>query len=124
MLYVFLAYHAQGVIDALTPEQDSALMEELHAVHRRLLADGNLGPAARLAPTSKARTVRPRALVMDGPFAETKEQLLGFYVMDFPSPEEAVAAAQALNAANPSAIYEIRPIELYVSGKPIDGPMP
>jgi hypothetical protein len=124
MLYAFLAYHAEGVIDALTPEQDSALMEELHGVHRRLLDQGHLGPAARLAPTHKATTVRPRALVLDGPFAETKEQLLGFYVMDFPSLDEAVAAAQALNRANPSAVYEIRPVELYLSGAPIAGATP
>jgi hypothetical protein len=121
MLYAFLAYHAEGVIDALTPEQDDALMHELHAVHRRLLADGHLGPAARLGPVTTATTVRPRSVVLDGPFAETKEQLLGFYVMDFPSLDEAVAAAQSLNRVNPSAVYEIRPIALYVSGKPIEG---
>jgi hypothetical protein len=121
MLYAFLAYHAEGLIDALTPEQDAALMEALHAVHRRLLAEGHLGPAARLAATRKARTVRPRAPVLDGPFAETKEQLLGFYVMDFPSLDDAVAAAQALSRVNPSAVYEIRPIELFVSGVPIAG---
>jgi hypothetical protein len=124
MLYAFLAYHAEGVIDALTPEQDDALMGELHAVHRRLLADGHLGPAARLGPTRAAKTVRPRSVVLDGPFAETKEQLLGFYVMDFPSLDEAVAAAVALNRVNPSAVYEVRPIEFYVSGKPIEGPIP
>jgi hypothetical protein len=124
MLYAFLAYHAEGVIDALTPDQDSALMEALHRVHGRLLAEGHLGPAARLGATRTARTVRPRMPVMDGPFAETKEQLLGFYVMDFPSAEEAVAAAQALNAANPSAVYEIRPIELYLPGKPVEGLIP
>jgi len=121
MLYAFLAYHAEGVIDALTPEQDSALMEGLHGVHAKLLAEGHLGPAARLAPTRQARTVRPRALVLDGPFAETKEQLLGFYVMDFPSLDEAVAAAQALNRANPSAVYEIRPVDIFLPGNPIDG---
>jgi hypothetical protein len=124
MLYAFLAYHAEGVIDALTPEQDSDLMERLHELHRRLLDQGHLGPAARLAPTRKARTVRPRAQVLDGPFAETKEQLLGFYVMDFPSLDDAVAAAAALNQVNPSAIYEIRPIELYLPGKPIEGAVP
>ncbi len=124
MLYAFLAYHTEGVIDALTPEQDAALMEALHGVHRRLLADGHLGPAARLGPTRTAATVRPRSPVMDGPFAETKEQLLGFYVMDFPSMNEAVLAAQALNAVNPSAVYEIRPIDLYLPGKPIEGPAP
>jgi hypothetical protein len=121
MLYAFLAYHAEGVIDALTPEQDDALMDRLHQVHGRLLADGHLGPAARLGPTTTATTVRPRSVVLDGPFAETKEQLLGFYVMDFPSLDDAVAAAQALNNVNPSAVYEIRPIALYVSGNPIDG---
>ena len=124
MLYAFLAYHPEGMVDALTPEQDAALMDGLHERHRRLLADGHLGPAARLAPTRKARTVRPRSLVVDGPFAETKEQLLGFYVMDFPSLDEAVAAAQALNRVNPSAVYEIRPIELYLPGKPVTGHVP
>jgi hypothetical protein len=122
MLYAFLAYHAEGVIDTLTPDQDAALMDELHKVHGRLLADGHLGPAARLGPVRTARTVRRgRTPVLDGPFAETKEQLLGFYVMDFPSLDDAVAAAQTLGESNPSAIYEIRPIELYLPGKPIDG---
>ena len=122
MLYAILAYHAEEVIEALTPEQDAALMDELHAVHRRLLSDGHLGPAARLGPTQGAKTVRrPRSMVLDGPFAETKEQLLGFYVMDFPSLDAAVAAAEALGQANPSAVYEIRPIELYLPGRRIDG---
>jgi hypothetical protein len=88
MLYAFLAYHDEAAIDALTEAQDDALMEDLHTVHHRLIASGNLGPAARLGPTRSARTLRGSA-VMDGPFAETKEQLLGFYVMDFPSLDEA-----------------------------------
>ena len=121
MLYAFLAYHPEEVIDAHTPEQDAALMDRLHRVHGRLLAEGRLGPAARLGLTRTAKTVRPRAMVLDGPFAETKEQLLGFYVMDFPSLDAAIAAAQALGEANPSAVYEIRPIELYLPGKPIEG---
>lgn len=125
MLYAFLAYHDEGVIDALTPREDAALMKDLHDVHRQLLADGHLGPAARLGPTRTAKTVRrQKSTVLDGPFAETKEQLLGFYVMDFASIEDAVAAAEALGHANPSAVYEIRPIELFLPGKPIDGPKP
>jgi hypothetical protein len=125
MLYAFLAYHAEGVIDALTPAEDAALMKDLHDVHRRLLDGGHLGPAARLGPTRAAKTVRRQtSQVLDGPFAETKEQLLGFYVVDFPALDDAVAAAQALGQANPSAVYEIRPIELYLPGKPIDGPKP
>lgn len=56
--------------------------------------------------------------MLDGPFAETKEQLLGFYVMEFDSDDGAIAAARELRKANPSAIYEIRPIRLFL---PADG---
>ena len=55
-------------------------------------------------------------MIVDGPFAETKEQLLGFYVVDFPTIEAAVAAARDLRRANPTAVYEIRPISLYRHG--------
>jgi hypothetical protein len=123
MLYAFLAYHDEAVIDALTPAQDDALMEDLHRVHNRLHDEGRLGPAARLGATTSAATLprSSRNVVLDGPFAETKEQLLGFYVMDFESLDEAVAAARALGAANPSATYEIRPITLYLPGVPLAG---
>lgn len=120
MLYAFLAYHAEGVIDALTAAEDEALMHRLHSEHDRLHAEGRLGPAARLRPVGTAKTVRPQRTVVDGPFAETKEQLLGFYVTDFASEAEAIAAAQALGAANPTAIYEIRPITLYLPGNPVE----
>ena len=61
-------------------------------------------------------------MVIDGPFAETKEQLLGLYVVDFPSQEEAVEAARELRRANPSAVYEVRPIMLYVPGASLARP--
>lgn len=115
MLYAMLAYHVEGVITAMSPEEDGALMEGLHKVHDRLNAEEKLGPAARLGPTDAARTVRPNA-VIDGPFAETKEALLGFYVLDCANMDEAVAAAQALQKVNPSAVYELRPIRLYLPG--------
>ena len=56
---------------------------------------------------------------LDGPFAETKEQLLGFYVVDCPTLEAAVAAARDLRHANPTAVYEIRPVSLYRPGAPL-----
>jgi hypothetical protein len=58
-------------------------------------------------------------VVIDGPFAETKEQLLGFYVVDLASDDAAVEAARELRRVNPSAVYEIRPISLYLPGVPI-----
>ncbi len=117
MLYAMLAYHTEGTITAMTPEEDVALMEGMHKVHGRLTDEGKLGPAARLGATEKARTVRG-GVVFDGPFAETKEALLGFYVLDCASMEEAVQAAKDLQKANPSAIYELRPIPLYLPGVP------
>ncbi len=121
MLYAILAYHAEGVVESWTEEQDAALMEDLLEVNDRLVGEKHLGPAARLGPTESAVTLRGKGLglVTDGPFAETKEQLLGFYVVDYPSMDGAVAAARELRSANPTAVYEIRPILLYVPGAAI-----
>lgn len=118
MIYAILAYHAAGTVEAWTPEEDAALMEDLHRVHRRLTEEGKLGPAARLGPTDRAFTLRGPGdgVVIDGPFAETKEQLLGFYVIECATRQEAVAAARDLRRANPSAVYEIREVMLYLPG--------
>jgi hypothetical protein len=79
-----------------------------------------MGPAARLGGTKGAFTLRgPGAgVVIDGPFAETKEQLLGFYVVDCETREDAVAVARDLRRVNPSAVYEIRPVQLFLPGAP------
>ena len=58
-------------------------------------------------------------MVIDGPFAETKEQLLGLYVLDCASQDEAIAMARDLKRVNPTAVYEIRPIMLYLPGAPL-----
>jgi hypothetical protein len=120
MLYAILAYHVEADVMSWTPEEDAALMANLLQVHDRLYQKGSLGPAARLGATGKARTLRgPGAgTVIDGPFAETKEQLLGLYVVDCANEEAAVAAARDLRRVNPSAVYEIRPILLYLPGVP------
>jgi len=118
MLYALLAYHVEAEVMSWTPQEDAAVMADLHQVHGRLAQDGRLGPAARLGATKKARTLRgPGAgVALDGPFAETKEQLLGFYVVDCPTEEAAIEAARNLRRANPSAVYEIRPVALYLPG--------
>ena len=122
MYYAILAYHLEGVVESWTSEEDAALMTDLLEVNDRLVKAKHLGPAARLGPTSGAVTLRgPGAgVVIDGPFAETKEQLLGLYVVDFPDIEAAIAAARDLRRANPSAVYEIRPISLYLPGAPLE----
>jgi hypothetical protein len=102
-----------------TPQEDAAVMTGLLAVHDRLNAGKLLGPAARLGGTAEARTLRGPGdgMVIDGPFAETKEQLLGLYVVDCADTDAAIAIARDLRRVNPSAVYEIRPIRLYLPGE-------
>lgn len=121
MYYAILAYHAEGVVESWTPDEDASLMTDLLEVNDRLVREKHLGPAARLGQTARAKTLRgPGAgTVTDGPFAETREHLLGFYVVDFPDIDGAVAAARELRKANPTAVYEIRPISLYLPGTPL-----
>jgi hypothetical protein len=121
MLYAMLAYHVEAEVTSWGPEEDAALMTELLAVHDRLNAKKLLGPAARLGATAEARTLRgPGAgIVIDGPFAETKEQLLGLYVLNCADEDEAIGIARDLRRVNPTAVYEIRPIRLYLPGEAV-----
>jgi len=122
MLYAILAYHVEAEVMSWTREQDAALMTDLLRVHDRLNVQKLLGPSARLGQTAKARTLRgPGAgMVIDGPFAETKEQLLGFFVVDCATPEEALETARELGRANPSGgAYEIRPLQVFKPGGPL-----
>lgn len=123
MLYALLAYHDETAITGLTAEEDATLMASLLEVHDNINKTNRLGPAARLDFTGTAFTLRGpgEGTVMDGPFAETKEQLLGFYVLDCESDEAVIAAARELRRVNRSAVYEIRPISLYVPGAAIEG---
>jgi hypothetical protein len=113
MLYTILCYHSEKAVAEWTPAQDAATMERLSVVQKRLVQQGKLGPVVRLMPTATATTLRKDQsppLVVDGPFAETKEQLLGFYVVDCASRDEVNEIARELAAANPGGALEIRPI--------------
>src|SRR5437764_361961 len=120
MFYAILAYHVEDEVMSWTAEEDATVMANLSAVREPLRAKGHFGPTARLDETRKARTLRGpgEGIVLDGPFAETKEQLLGFYIMEFDSDDGAIAAARELRKSNPNAVYEIRPIRLFF---PADG---
>jgi hypothetical protein len=94
-------------------------MRKLGVVNEKLARAGKLGPVARLMPTTAATTLRKgrETVVIDGPFAETKEQLLGFFVVDCTSLEDAIATAKELGAASSSnGCYEIRPLMMFEAG--------
>ncbi len=118
MLYAILAYHVEDEVESLTAQEDAALMLELNKVHERLDAERRMGPAARLGATQGACVLRGpgKGVVVDGPFTETKEQLLGFYVIDCADRDAAIATARDLRKVNPGAMYEIRPVKFYRPG--------
>ena len=118
MLYALLCYHDEDFVGSWSREQDAAVMEKLAVVQEKLAKQGRLGPVARLLPTTAASTLRKDdpPLVIDGPYAETKEQLLGFYIVDCNNLDEALEVARELGAANPGGAYEIRPVGMFTSG--------
>lgn len=121
MLYAILCYNSEDVVGAWSKEEDDAVMARLAVVQERLTKEGRLGPVARLLPTTAATTLRKSGnepIVIDGPFAETKEQFLGFYVVDCASLDEALDIAKEFSIANPgTGSYEIRPISIFRPGQ-------
>jgi len=117
MLYAILCYHDEDELSAWSKEEDDAVLAKRAVVTRRLAAEGRLGPVARLMPTTAAVTVRSggEQLVIDGPFAETKEQLLGFYIIECATLEDAIATAQEMRRGE-SGAFEIRPLRLFEPG--------
>ncbi len=123
MMYAVLCYNSEEMVCGWTKEQDDAVMAALSGVHEKWEAAGKLKPSIRLLPTSAATTLhKQKDMVIDGPYAETKEALLGFYIIDVSGLDEALQFARELAAANPGGAYELRPIQLYYPGAPITGP--
>jgi hypothetical protein len=119
MLYAILCYDSEAVVESWPKEQDAAAIAKLNVVQQKLAHEGRLGPVVRLMPTTTATTLRKgrEAVVLDGPFAETKEQLLGFFIVECASLEQAVETAQELGRASSSnGSYEIRPLRLFYPG--------
>jgi hypothetical protein len=119
VLYSILCYESEALAAGRTKRQDEALMGRLGSVLLKLKKAGKLGPTASLMPTTTATHIRTGSdpAVVDGPFAETKEQLLGFYVVDCPTLEEAISTAKLLAREKPHGTLEIRPIAVF---NPVD----
>jgi len=115
MRYMFLIYSRETEMGKMSP----ADMEELRAAHRAVMdetrARGIFQGAEPLHPTATATTVRTngsKPLVLDGPFAETKEQLAGYYILDCKDLDEAIGWAAKIPTAckGGEGCIEIRPI--------------
>lgn len=109
MRYLLLVYTDEALLPGLmTPETS----DQSEALRRELASEGRLQLTAGLAPVSSATTVRVRdgqALLTDGPFEETREQLGGFSLALFDSEEDALAVAGRIPAAVAGCV-EVRPV--------------
>jgi hypothetical protein len=116
MLYALICYNSEAVVNAWGKEKDDAVMAQHVGTMRKIAAKGKLGPVARLMSTSTATTLRPgrQTMVLDGPFAETKEQLLGFYLVDCESLDEAIEYGKQF--MHESGAIEIRPVQYFDTG--------
>jgi hypothetical protein len=110
MQYLLLIYDAEKRYAAGFPEAEHAGYIAFGEKHAAAIKGGNA-----LLPTTTAKTVRIRdgeTVTTDGPFAETKEQLGGYYLIEASSPEEAAKMAAEIPAARLGSI-EIRPIMVF-----------
>ena len=112
MKYMLLTYLDENAWLALSKEQQQAEIQKCEPHVKKLLAAGKILDGAPLHPTSTATTVtvkQGKRLVTDGPFAETSEQLGGYYLVDVPNIDEAIAIAGRIPAAKKGTV-EIRPV--------------
>jgi hypothetical protein len=116
MFYCILCYNLESEIEAWTREKEATVLARREVVTHKLATQGRLGPVGRLMPTTTAMTIRAsrEPLVLDGPFAETKEQLLGFYLVDCKSLEDALEVARGL--VGDTGALEVRPLATFYPG--------
>lgn len=116
MLYSILIYGFEERAASPPTEEVRETLERHAALRRDLAAKRTLGPVMRLAPL-EAKTVRKykdRRYVTDGPYAESKEQLMGIYVVDCATFDEAIAAVERLDFE--SGVFEIQPVTWFDPG--------
>ena len=119
MQYAILCYDDETVVEGWSEAKLNDVIDRHQAATRPVAARGKLGPVLRLLPTSTAMTVRSgrKPAVIDGPFAETKEQLLGLWIIDADTHEEALALAQELAGHKDTGSMEVRPLLMLMNGK-------
>jgi hypothetical protein len=112
MKYILLINGSESTMNTVPTVADTGMSEEFAAYHQALVKAGVYVGGERLRPTSDATTVRVRdrkAVVLSGPYAETQEQLGGYYIIDVPNLDDAIHWAARCPSARAGSI-EIRPI--------------
>jgi hypothetical protein len=112
MNYLLLIYSNEAEENALSQTEMKKLMDDYKEFTQSIIQSGAFKAADRLKPVTSASTVRIRngkTAITDGPFAETREQLGGYYLIEAKNLDEATAIAARIPAARSGSI-EVRPI--------------
>ena len=120
MQYLLLIYDAEADWVKLTPAEQGAMYQEYGQFTREITEKGKFVGGSQLKPIASATTVRVRGgkrVVTDGPFAETKEQLGGYYLVNANDLDEAIAMAAQIPSARTGSI-EVRPLAVREQAKP------
>ena len=115
MQYMLLIYDDEAKWGQLSEDERNGIMGEYFAFTTSIRESGNLGAGDALQPTSTATAVRRRngeTLVTDGPFAETKEQLGGYYLIEAKNLDEACMIAAKIPSARIGSV-EVRPVMVF-----------
>jgi hypothetical protein len=114
MLYALLCYGCEDEVAGWSCEQERGTMQRCKAAVEAIQHHAKPGPLFRLMPTTTSVTLRngKNPTVLDGPFDDTREQLLGLWLFDFETLDDAVLAAQSLEKARNlhRGLLEIRPV--------------
>jgi hypothetical protein len=112
MRYLLIIFDDPGEVARLSPAEQSRIMPEYHLFTESIRQTGHFRAGDPLEPVTTATTIRLRGgkrLVTDGPFAETREHLVGYYLIDAEDLDAAIGIAARIPAARFGAV-EVRPV--------------
>jgi len=113
MQYLLLIYHKENEWENLTEQQRQNLYGEYRSLREDLVKKGNWIGGNQLQPVSTASTVRvkdKKSLITDGPFAETKEQLAGYFLVEANNLDDALKIAGRIPSVALGGSIEVRPV--------------
>lgn len=114
MQYLLMCCFEEKRWEALPQTQRNKIMEEYQALERDLVQSGHYRAGAKLGSSSTTTTVRlenGRPAITDGPFAETREQIGGYHLIECRDLDEAIAIALRVPTLPAGGVVEVRPVE-------------
>jgi len=113
MQYLLMIYGDEAAMGGATPEQIKTMTEAYGKFTQDIVKSGHLKGGDRLKPSNTATTIRRgsgKSMMTDGPFAETREQLAGYYLIEAKDLDEATMIAEKIPFV--SGAVEVRPVDI------------